>query len=338
MRECSGSFASWVGVCSLSGSVKLNPSGISVRSTADSYRCEVEHSDATSCDHFGVPNSKIPNQRGVAVISDVLKASAPRSSVTDSIGDKIQYAVRFAERMAKEIATDLQPRMKGITASAKRTAGSTEGKKKQLDVNFSTPEHGLLLGISLKSVHTRDAKRQKDKTVKEGRYTHNMKRNEEELRIEAGGYHKRQPYAVMIGVLFLPFDSCDDGSKNQPSSFGSWVKHLRPHTRRVEPNDDPDRFEKIYVALYEVDGSDLRFFDVEAAPPKNGRPPLTGPRFGFDLRLRRALSYPEFLDACYEAYLQRNDVGFQWASGEVSPLDIGELSEPDDDLDDDDVS
>ena len=42
-----------------------------------------------------------------------------------------------------------------------------------------------------------------------------MKRNEEELRIEASGYHKRQPYTVMIGVLFLPFDGADE-KKGQP--------------------------------------------------------------------------------------------------------------------------
>jgi hypothetical protein len=62
-----------------------------------------------------------------------------------------------------------------------------------------------------------------------------LKRNEEELRIEASGYHKRQPYAVMAGILFLPFDACEDGKKNNPSSFGSWVRHLRPYAGRTAP-------------------------------------------------------------------------------------------------------
>lgn len=258
------------------------------------------------------------------MIRTVLQAAVPRPAVTDSTGEKVKYAVRFAELMAKQIAADLEPHLRGISASAKRTAGSTQGKKKQLDVNFSTPEHGLLLGISLKSVHVRDAKKQKDGSVKTGRYTHNMKRNEEELRIEAGGYHKRQPYAVMIGVLFLPSDSCDDAVKKDPSSFGSWVRHLRPHTRRLEPDDEDDRFEKLYVALYEVDGTDLRFFDVESDPPKSGRPPRDGSLLAPDGRLRRTLSYSEFLHSCRVAYQLRNDVEFRWASGETSPLDLGE--------------
>src|SRR5690606_27093015 len=147
---------------------------------------------------------------------------------------KNQYAVKFAEAMAEAFAEDLAPRMHGITATSKRSATSARGKK-QLDVNFSTPASGLALGISLKSVHLREG-------MGARRYTHNLKRNEEELRIEASGYHKRQPYAVMIGVLFLPFDSCEDGRRDNPSSFGSWVRHLRPYAGRVGPKEEEDRF------------------------------------------------------------------------------------------------
>jgi hypothetical protein len=192
------------------------------------------------------------------MLVEVLAKSKPRPEVSDSQDKKLKYASRFAEHMADRFARDLKPRLKGIEASTKRSAGSAKGPT-QLDANFSTPAVGLALGISLKSVHVRDK-------GSGGRYTHNMKRNEEELRIEASGYHKRQPYAVMVGVLFLPFDSCDDAKKGA-SSFGSWVRHLRPFTGRSKPAGDIDRFEKIYLALYESDGSNLRFFDVAADPP-----------------------------------------------------------------------
>ena len=177
--------------------------------------------------------------------------------------------------------------------------------QKQLDVNFSTPGLGLALGISLKSVHLREEKGAQ-------RYTHNMKRNKEELRIEASGYHKRQPYAVMIAVLFLPFDSADDAKKkHSSSSFGSWVRHLRPYTGRQDPKNDIDKFEKIYIGLYEPDGSALRFFDVQEAPPKNGRP-------------TQVLDYRRFLDEVYHTYLRRNEAEFMWAEGDEDPLDIEE--------------
>jgi hypothetical protein len=236
----------------------------------------------------------------------VLKASGPRPDITRPVGEKNKYAVQFANNMAKRIAEDLAPKLSGVTASPKRTARSLRGLK-QLDVNFSNPQQGLALGVSLKSVHLRDPK--------SNRYTHNMKRNEEELRIEASGYHKRQPYAVMIGVLFLPFDSCDDAKKD-PSSFGSWVRHLRPYSGRSDPEDEIDRFEKLYVALYEPNGSDIRFFDIEKDPPKRGRPSV-----------KTSIDYPQFLDDIYHAYLRRNKAEFRWAEGEEAPIQADEEEE-----------
>jgi hypothetical protein len=252
------------------------------------------------------------------VLQQVLTASLPRPLPTASAIKKNQYAVRFAAHMANRIAGDLAAYVPGIEASTKRAARSIRGTK-QLDVNYSTPQLGLALGISLKSVHLRD--------VSSLRFTHNMKRNEEELRIEASGYHKRQPYAVMIGVLFLPFESCDDAKKSRPSSFGSWVRHLRPYAGRVDPANEIDRFEKLYIALYEPDGSELRFFDVDSDPPRAGRPKMDGPLLDTDGRVRRTLTYGEFLEASYHAYLKRNSAEFRWANGEEAPLEVDESDE-----------
>lgn len=242
--------------------------------------------------------SLVPDGR--TVIADVLEAAGDRPDRSAEVGAKNQYAVRFADSMAEHLARDLEPQFPNIEATTKRNAGAVRGSK-QLDVNFSTPQLGLALGISLKSVHLRDV-------AGAERYTHNMKRNEEELRIEATGYHKRQPYAVMVGVLFLPFDSCDDGKKDNPSSFGSWVRHLRPYTGRDEPNDEPDKFERIYICLYDPDAKDMQFFNVGWNPPKNGRP----------ANLR---TYSEFLDDIYLLYLERNGTEFTWEEGEKEPLD-----------------
>jgi hypothetical protein len=265
------------------------------------------------------PSSK-PARDGAKFIAGVLAASVPRPSRSDSWQKKSAYAVRFADAAAPAMAADLAPRMRGIEASPKRVATSALGAK-QLDVNFSTPATGLALGISLKYVHIREA-------TGAQRYTHNKKRNEDELRIEAIGYHKRQPYAVMIGVLFLPFDSCDD-AKAGSSSFGSWVRHLRPYSGRQGPHDDVDRFEKIYVALYEPDGTDVRFFDVDCAPPKSGRPRRDGPLCSDPDRglPRRVLSYTEFLDAIHDAYTSRNKVEFVWDDGTEEPLDEDEVDD-----------
>jgi hypothetical protein len=262
---------------------------------------------------------------GASVISRVLADSEPRPSADSDKSKKNLYAVRFADALAKVIAADLDPRMRGIEASSSRLAMTTRGTK-QLDINYSTPHLGLALGISLKSVHIREG-------GGAGRYTHNMKRNEEELRIEASGYHKRQPYAVMAGVVCLPFDSCNDAkSAWTSSSFGSWVRHLRPVGGRERTDDADDLFERIYIALYRPDGTDLRFFDTRTAPPKNGIPKSDGPIWSTNAPRvpARSLSYAEFLDAVYEAYLQRNALEFEWADGEPEPLKSGDSLAPDD--------
>ena len=270
----------------------------------------------------GGTGKKRQSRSGAEVIAKVLKMAEPRPTIEDKQGDKIKYAVRFADAMAAEIAADLRPFFPDISATTKREAGAAGGKK-QLDVNFSTPSSGLALGVSLKSVHLRD--------VGSGhKYGHNKKRNTEELLVEVTGYHRRQPYAVLVGVLFLPYDSCTDGRKGNPSSFGSWVRHLRPHVGRVEPEDDIGLFEKIYVALYEPDGTDLRFFDVETDPPKNSKPRADGPLFGEDpedWRPLRSISYDEFLGAMHGEYLKRNPVTFKWADGEEEILPLDEIEE-----------
>lgn len=269
-------------------------------------------------------NSESAARSGTDVLSRVLEASGPRPSPPSRQEEKTQYAVRFADRMAVEMARDLAGRLPGIEATTKRDSPTSKGAK-QLDINFSTPKLGLALGISLKSVHVREqvTKKQSDGTTTKvpGRYTHNLKRNDEELATEATVYHERQPYAVMLGVFFLPFESCTDGRAREPvSSFGSWVRKLRLRTGRSAPDDRASLFEKIYIALYEPDGSELRFFDVQSAPPKNSIPRRDGELSGEDGFPRRLLTYEEFLEAAYQAYQRRNHTEFRWDDGQVEVL------------------
>jgi hypothetical protein len=233
-------------------------------------------------------------------LRDVLNACATRPDRTAHRDDKIKYAVRFANSMAICIANgvrdafselkDVQPYADGTGMES--SALAVRGVKK-LDVNFSDPMLGLGLGISLKSVHFRD--------ISGGhRYTHNRKRNDEELRAEASGYHQRQPYAVLVAVIFLPFDACEDAKGNHPSSFGSWVQHLRPLAGRNEPHQDIQLFEKVFIGLYDPEGPSMEFFDVLNPPPRAGKP-------------RQLLTFTEFLHDVHRTFERRNNLEFQWA-------------------------
>ena len=139
------------------------------------------------------------------------------------------------------------------------------GGPKRVDLSYSTPEAGLGLACSFKSVHFGEDRHG------DAKFTHNLKRNDEELRVEATSHHLRQPYAVLAAVVFLPFESCED---DETSSFASWVQYLWPLKGRVHPEDAPDRFELVFIGLYDRAGNDFGFYEVggEVGCPRRGRP------------------------------------------------------------------
>jgi hypothetical protein len=106
----------------------------------------------------------------------------------------------------------------------------------------------------------------------------------------------RQPYAVLVSVLFLPFESCDDGST---SSFAKWAEYLWPLKGRCEPEDPPDRFELVFVALYDRAGSTLGFYEVGGSVgcPRQGRP-------------TSLMTFDQVLERLRTVYNQRNGRDF----------------------------
>lgn len=175
----------------------------------------------------------------------------------------LSFAIYFAKYIGEEIATALEPHFPGVR-SGENPSQSVRGPKR-VDLSYSTPEMGLGLAVSFKSVHFGEEEGGK------ADFVHNMKRNDEELRVEATAHHLRQPYAVMAAILFLPFEASEDF---ETSSFASWVEYLWPLKGRDEPEDAPDRFELVFIGLYARDGSDLGFYELggPAKCPRNGRP------------------------------------------------------------------
>src|SRR5262249_30561094 len=151
------------------------------------------------------------------------------------------------------IAEALEPDFPGMKYG--ETPSQALPGMRNVDVNYSTPEAGLGFAISLKSVH------RGEQAGGASHFVHNMKRNDEELRVEATGHHLRQPFAVLVAVLFLPFESCTD-RPGDTSSFAAWVEHLWPLKGRDESEDPPDRFELVFIALYARNGSELGLYQV----------------------------------------------------------------------------
>lgn len=195
----------------------------------------------------------------------------------------------YSERLSNAIAVLVASRLRATgsfmsilpTADGRgRETGSAGGAHKKLkktDVRYATPDTGLELLVSVKTLNFRDAK--KDRNVPGGyvigRYTKNMVRNDHELRAEAMDHHERFPYAVLIGLFFIPVDACDDTAAGK-SSFAHAVITFRPRTGRVDVSDPPAKFERLFVGLYDATrkGDDaVGFFDVASAPPRKGRVP-----------------------------------------------------------------
>jgi len=121
--------------------------------------------------------------------------------------------------------------------------------------------------------------------------------------VEAMGYHKRQPYAVLVAVLFLPMEACEDASSSRASSFGQWVEYLWTLGGREDPHDEFDRFEKVDVGLYDPASAEIGFFDVgEIPPPRSGAPPSA-----------TLQSLDDFVAEVTRIYDERNELDFRWA-------------------------
>ena len=117
--------------------------------------------------------------------------------------------------------------------------------------------------------------------------------------------HQRQPYSVLVAVMFEPFATCADGDPSRPSDSAksSFAHHVTTLSKRAGRGKRPvlggadrlwvdlgaedtryDLFEKVYICLYDDEGA-CRFFDVEESPPRNGRP--TGLADALVRRVRR---------------------------------------------------
>jgi hypothetical protein len=239
--------------------------------------------------------------RSLDPIREALKAAEPRPATNADRGQKKNYAERLSRHIAIAIANSLRPEFPGITPdeSGKRQEAPARTSKgfKKLDVNYSTPELGLALGVSIKTLNFLDAST--------GRYTKNYSRIDNELRAEATDYHQRQPYSFLVAVLFLPIDSCDDGARGNASSFGAAVRFFRPRANRRTPHDDVNLFELFFIAAYDPDPSakrEVRFFDVLKPPPRARRP-----------RADETISMAEMVEHITLEYNERNDPEFVWA-------------------------
>jgi hypothetical protein len=251
--------------------------------------------------------------------------------------DKKNYAQRLSNQLAQTLADALRPTYPSVTPTAdgagQESAVPVNKGRKRLDVKVTDPNLGLLLSVSIKTYSFQDYS---PKTGKLGRWTKNIVRNDHELRGEAMVLHQRQPYSVLIGVMFEPTEITGDGKPASRSDAGksSFAHHANTLSKRSGRGKRPvqglpnvwvdlgaedsrfDLFERVFIGLYQASGPSrgaVRFFDVEEAPPRNGPPSEAS-----------TLSFDEFVQVIVDEVERRNRLAPTWA-------------EPDDDGSDDDA-
>lgn len=256
----------------------------------------------------------------IANFVEALRHAEPRPGAGADRDAKKNYSERLSNAIAVLLASKLRgsgqfpsilPAADGTGRETRSMSGASR-KFKKTDVRYATADTGLELLVSIKTLNFRDDS--------SGRYTKNMVRNDHELRAEAMDHHERFPFAVLVGVFFLPVDACDDGA-NDKSSFAHAVLTFRPRTGRAGSDDSAAKFERFYVGLYDAaTPSDERvgFFDVLDAPPRRGRPPW--PNEAADSsRGGRLLSLDQMILQIVRDYGVRTRTYIRWADedGEV---------------------
>ncbi|ORI24359.1 hypothetical protein [Rhodococcus sp. 1168] len=263
--------------------------------------------------------------RPLMLAGDKPSPSADRS-------DKKNYAQRLSNHLAQTVADALRPHYPGITPDAMGMGQEAQVDvakgRKRLDVKALDPTLGLILCVSIKTYSFQDYS---PRTGKLGRWTKNIVRNDHELRGEAMVLHQRQPYSVLIAVMFEPLSTCDDGDPAKASDIGksSFAHHVTTLSKRSGRGKRPvvggtgkmwvdlgaedtryDLFEKVFIGLYEPDGPDrgaVRFFDVDESPPRNGRPSVA-----------QTLSFEEFVALVHGEVERRNRFAPNWSEPEDS--------------------
>ncbi len=157
-------------------------------------------------------------------------------------------------------------------------------REKKVDVVVSSIVSGLQVGFSLKGMNFRDAKGlQFDKNLTGRTY---------ELQDEVSVIHRYQPASFLVALYFMPLAATEDKkSARSPSSFARAVGHLRSRTGRLDSTlpSQMDKVDAAAIGLYVPGDTEavgdfsyvddatrgvVRFFDVEADPPRRGRPRL----------------------------------------------------------------
>lgn len=179
-----------------------------------------------------------------------VKAAGPKPADDAPQGQKNPWVGKISNTLAVAIAEELRhrgmrearpgaPGDLGLSGAERRLAGGIGAKR--VDVSWATEESGLLLACSVKTIMFRDAK--------SGAFQKNLINRRGDLLVEAVTLHRRFPYAVLAGFLFLDHNAAEDHTLRRKSTFQNAFPRLRLFTRRPDPAGREEQYERLYLLL-----------------------------------------------------------------------------------------
>lgn len=184
------------------------------------------------------------------LLAQAIKAAGPKPPDDAPQGQKNPWVGKLSNSLALAFADELRHRGMaearpagpgdiGLSGAERRLAGGIGAKR--VDVTWATEESGLLLACSVKTIMFRDAR--------SGNYQKNLTNRRGDLTVEAVTLHRRFPYAVLSGWLFLNAQAADDYTDKRRSTFENAFPRLRLFTGRQDPAGREEQFERLYLLL-----------------------------------------------------------------------------------------
>jgi hypothetical protein len=188
-----------------------------------------------------------------ALLDAALKSLPAKPEDTAPASVKKRYSEQVSNAVAPAFAEELRrrglasarpapPGVVGLSGAERRMAGAIGAKK--VDVTWATEESGLLLALSIKSINFRDNRT--------GNFQKNLTNRRGDLLYEAVTLHRRFPYAVLGGFLFLDRGAASDDTGSRRSTFINADSRLRLFDGRNDPAGRDEQYERLYVVLLEA--------------------------------------------------------------------------------------
>lgn len=185
------------------------------------------------------------------LLSTALKNLPEKPADNAKSTEKKRWSELLSEAVAQAVAEELRnrglsealpapPGENGLSGAERRMSGGIGAKK--VDVTWTTPESGLILGVSVKSINFIDGNTKN--------YQKNLTNRRGDMLFEAVTLHRRFPYAVLGGLFFFDEGAAHDGTKARSSTFMNAHGRFRLFTNRDDPFGRDEQYERFYFVLH----------------------------------------------------------------------------------------